>query len=85
MSKQELTVQRQILYLLEWFSEFSDFQRTDLANVHLLPASEKFISSHLLQVQSNGIGSKNHSKNAGNVSDGKLYFLHNQKYKFQNF
>lgn len=52
-SKADLNADKQILYLAQWFTEFSDFQRNDLLNDHLIPLYGPLLKS-LFRLDSNG-------------------------------
>ena len=48
LSKANLTTDKQILYLVQWFAEFSDFQRADFLADHLLPIFGPFLKEKIL-------------------------------------
>lgn len=47
-TKPELTTDKQILYLVQWFAEFSEFQRGDFLADHLLPMLGPFLAKKIL-------------------------------------
>ena len=51
--KGDLTPDKQILYLVQWFSKFSDFQRSDFLTDHLLPLYGPFLKQTLLSSNNN--------------------------------
>lgn len=53
-SKGDLTPERQILHLVQWFAEFSDFQRSDFMIDHLLTLYGQFLKNQLLLLEQNG-------------------------------
>ncbi|KAH9404867.1 hypothetical protein TYRP_000699 [Tyrophagus putrescentiae] len=47
-TKPELTTDKQILYLVQWFAEFSEFQRGDFLADHMLPMFGPFLAKKIL-------------------------------------
>lgn len=73
-SKAELTTDKQIFYLVQWFAEFSDFQRTDFLQDHLLPLYQEFLKSKFFGPDASGDNETDEKKVANGVSSiGKCY------------
>lgn len=51
-----LNSDKQILYLVQWFTEFSEFQRNDFLNDHLMKIYQNFFDKNLFDHQDNSNG-----------------------------
>lgn len=67
-SKAELTSDKQMFYLVQWFAEFSDFQRTDFLKDHLLPLYREFLKGKLFVQDAFGENGMVETKIANKVS-----------------
>lgn len=47
-TKPELTIDKQILYMVQWFAEFSEFQRGDFLADYMLPKFGPFLAQKIL-------------------------------------
>lgn len=75
-TKPELTIDKQILYLVQWFAEFSEFQRNDFLADFMLPMFGPFLAQKILissELDTNGFSEEDKVTNG--VKDLGMYSL----------
>lgn len=75
--KGELNSDKEILYLVQWFTEFSEFQRLDFLNDHLSQLYRPFFKENIFMIATaNGDSNSNESSEIKNDRSDNL--LHNE-------